>query len=192
MSKEQNIMLRMNLMIWVSCSLVISDGEIPQLMCPDNVMNSTSPGLATGIAFWPAASVTDNSMLPITPVANATSGSAFGIGKHIVQFTATDASGNSNNCTFNVTIEGRVIWGALCEGKRPLFTDSCMYGFEYSFLFWHHGISCNTTPLSAKQYLKHKLSQSESRVDDGNWIWQKYVWQKWRKIQFKITMEVFC
>ena len=185
-------MLKLDLIIWVSCLFVVLDREIPQLMCPDDVMNSTSPGLATGIAFWPAANVTDNSMLPITPVANATSGSAFDIGKHIVQFTATDASGNSNNCTFNVTIEGRVIWGALREGKKPLFTDTCMYGFEYFFFWWHHGGSHNTMLLCAKQCLKHKLSQSESRVDDGNWIWQKYVWQKWRKIQFKITMEVFC
>ena len=58
--------------------------------------------------MWPNATVTDNSGENITLEVNETSGSTFDIGVHTVQFIATDSSGNSNNCTFTVTIEGKV------------------------------------------------------------------------------------
>ena len=90
-------------------NFLLSDVESPNITCPPDVVNGTEPGLATGIVFWEPATVTDNSMLVITPVADATSGSSFSIGLHTVQFNATDESGNSNSCTFTVTIEGKVI-----------------------------------------------------------------------------------
>ena len=91
------------------CLFSISDDELPNITCPADVMNNTTLGLANGSAMWSNATVTDNSGETITPVVNETSGSSFDIGVHTVQFTATDSSGNSNNCTFTVTIEGKVI-----------------------------------------------------------------------------------
>ena len=93
------------------CLLSISDDEPPNITCPPDVISNTTLGLPNGTAMWPNATVTDNSGQPITLDVNETSGSSFDIGVYTVQFTATDSSGNSNNCTFTVTIEGKDFTG---------------------------------------------------------------------------------
>ncbi len=88
--------------------------EPPNITCPDDVYNTTGAGSATGSAFWPDAIVVENSLQVPTVETNIMSGSMFDVGVYYVHFNATDNSGNTNNCTFSVTIE---------DLELPQFTD---------------------------------------------------------------------
>src|SRR5204863_6187707 len=86
-----------------SCTftVTVTDTERPVPSCPGNLTVSAAPGqCATNASF--AFSFTDNcpggSILCVPA-----SGSSFAKGTNSVTCTATDASGNSSNCTFTVT-----------------------------------------------------------------------------------------
>ncbi|XP_038054084.1 uncharacterized protein LOC119726452 isoform X33 [Patiria miniata] len=85
--------------------ITVIDDEPPMIMCPFTANGTTDAGLPTGTAYFPDAIVTDNSGLFVGLVANASSLSTpFPIGETIVEFVATDSSGNSARCTFIVRI----------------------------------------------------------------------------------------
>ncbi|XP_038066830.1 hyalin-like [Patiria miniata] len=87
---------------------VTPDDVPPMITCPATATGVTDPGLSTGKIKFPIATVSDNSGLPIVPVANATSMvTRFPVGETVVEFVATDASGNSATCTFIVKVDVR-------------------------------------------------------------------------------------
>ncbi|XP_033637151.1 hyalin-like [Asterias rubens] len=82
----------------------ISDNEVPNITCPEFVWNTTLDNLPDGQAFWQLPVVSDNSLVPIIPVSSDNPGSVFPIGVHTILYDTADLSGNSNNCSFTVTI----------------------------------------------------------------------------------------
>ena len=84
-----------------SFNVTVNDTEAPTIACA-NVVSSTDPGQCTAVvSFTPASS--DNcpgALVACTPA----SGSTFALGATSVSCTITDASGNTNGCTFNVTV----------------------------------------------------------------------------------------
>src|SRR5439155_25170261 len=87
-----------------NCNLnvTVNDTEAPHAICPANIIVSTAPGsCASNVTF--TASVTDNcpdATIACLPV----SGSVFNKGVTTVTCTATDAVGNTNACSFTVTV----------------------------------------------------------------------------------------
>ena len=91
-----------------SCSFLVTvnppvDNEAPTITCPADISvpESSSTSNAANVSYDVTA--TDNSGsadVTCSPV----SGSSFAVGTHEVTCTATDASGNSSSCTFNVTV----------------------------------------------------------------------------------------
>src|SRR5207249_834676 len=83
-------------------NITVNDTEAPHAICPANIVVSTAPGsCASNVTF--SASVTDNcpgATLACDPI----SGSTFNKGVTTVTCTATDAVGNTNACTFTVTV----------------------------------------------------------------------------------------
>lgn len=88
--------------------LPISDTEAPQVTCPRNVQVFTDRGVRTGTAVFDNAVASDNSLGPITISRDKASGSSnFPIGDTVVSFSATDSEGNTNYCSFIVTVIGK-------------------------------------------------------------------------------------
>src|SRR5204863_143299 len=83
-------------------TVTVTDTQRPVPSCPGNLTVSTAPGqCATNANF--AFSFTDNcpgGLILCVPA----SGSSFAKGTNTVTCTATDASSNSSNCSFTVTV----------------------------------------------------------------------------------------
>ncbi|XP_022088734.1 LOW QUALITY PROTEIN: uncharacterized protein LOC110978223 [Acanthaster planci] len=86
-------------------NVTVEDVEPPVLTnCPNTLGGSTSLGKPNATVFWPSPSASDNSMRSVALDSNYQPNDEFPIGVSIVIYTATDQSGNSDNCSFEVTV----------------------------------------------------------------------------------------
>ena len=129
-----------------SFTITVSDTELPTIAnCPANIVLNNTPGACGAVVTWTAPTITDNCP-GVTVTSTHTSGSTFPIGITTVTYTATDAKGNVNVCSFTVTVtdnEAPVlsncpaditvnqlfnICGAPVLWTPPTFTDNCSAG----------------------------------------------------------------
>jgi large repetitive protein len=84
-----------------SCNSTVTvvDNQIPVITCPSDIILCGSQQVNYNM---PTA--TDNCSIVITQTAGLPSGSVFPVGTTVNSFTVTDPSGNSANCSFNITI----------------------------------------------------------------------------------------
>ena len=91
---------------WSPClSVTVQDISPPTINCPGNIVAFADPGTCTLPVTFPSPSAGDDCDASPTVVCNPASGSIFPLGTTQVTCTATDASGNSAQCTFNVTVQ---------------------------------------------------------------------------------------
>src|SRR5439155_15478413 len=83
-------------------SVIVRDTEAPLVTCPANIMTNAAAGQCSQLVSF-EVTVTDNCPGATVSCAPA-SGSAFPGGVNTVTCTAIDASGNTNACTFTVTV----------------------------------------------------------------------------------------
>jgi streptogramin lyase len=75
---------------------------LPTISCPGNIVEPTEPGKSTAVVSY---AVTPNDFCPgVTVVSSPPSGSEFPKGMTPVTARATDLSGNTASCSFNVTV----------------------------------------------------------------------------------------
>ncbi len=88
-----------------SCAsfVIVLDQTPPTITCPGNTTVTNAHNAWTSIVTFNPA-VTDNCSGVGSAICNPASGSAFPIGTTVVNCAAVDASGNSNSCTFKVTV----------------------------------------------------------------------------------------
>lgn len=87
-----------------SCTftVTVNDTENPAITCPSNIIQSTDPSKCDAVvSFSPTA--TDNCP-GVTTLCSPASGTAFSKGTTTVNCTATDTSGNTQGCSFTVTV----------------------------------------------------------------------------------------
>lgn len=85
-----------------SFSVTVNDTVPPIITCPANISTNAALGqVSTPVAFAPV--VTDNCP-GVSYVCSPQSGSVFSQGSTLVTCTATDAAGNTRNCSFTVTV----------------------------------------------------------------------------------------
>ena len=85
-------------------NVTVTDNELPVITgCPGNI-NSCSDAAVT----WTPPTATDNCGIT-TFVSSHAPGSIFPIGVTTVTYTATDAAGNTNTCSFDVTVYAPVL-----------------------------------------------------------------------------------
>ncbi len=100
---------------------VVTDGTSPVVNCPGNIMVNTDPMSATAIVTF-AATASDN--VGVTSLTYSKSpGSAFQIGTTTVTATATDAAGNSSQCSFTVTVLDAEAPVLVCPADIEVGTD---------------------------------------------------------------------
>jgi large repetitive protein len=115
-----------------TCSFVVTITEqlAPSIQCPANVtanVDNSQPGQCGGIVTWPAATATDNCPGTITVIPTTQPGSFMPAGLTTVTYTATDPSGNSDTCSFTVSVVDTVPPVLICPPAQvvTLAPDSC-------------------------------------------------------------------
>jgi gliding motility-associated-like protein len=83
-------------------NVIVTDNTSPVITgCPSNITASATASCGAMVT-WTPPQATDNCSVTIT--GTHTSGSTFPVGTTQVKYTATDGSGNTAVCTFNVTV----------------------------------------------------------------------------------------
>jgi hypothetical protein len=87
-----------------SCTftVTVNDTENPTITCPADIVTPNDTGQCSAVVNY---TVTSNDNCPgVTTSCSSPSGSTFPVGTTPVICTATDASGNTASCSFNVTV----------------------------------------------------------------------------------------
>lgn len=89
-----------------SFTVTVNDVDLPVITCPADITVNSDLGLCSAIVTY-AVTATDNCpgvTVGLASGSNWPSGSAFPVGTTSVSWIATDASGNTATCSFNVTV----------------------------------------------------------------------------------------
>ncbi len=109
-----------------SFNVTINDTRRPSILCPTNIVVGTDPGTCSRSNVTYAASAIDNCP-GVTLACVPPSGSTFAKGVATVTCTATDASNNSTNCSFTVTVNDTEAPSIMCPTNivASVDTDQC-------------------------------------------------------------------
>jgi phosphatidylethanolamine-binding protein (PEBP) family uncharacterized protein len=110
-----------------SFTVTVNDTQFPVITCPSDITMGTDPGLCSAVVTF-AATATDN--CPGTVITYSKNpGTVFTIGSTIVTAYATDAAGNTSQCTFFVTVVDTEKPVVTCIGNLTKGTDApaCTY-----------------------------------------------------------------
>jgi hypothetical protein len=85
--------------------LIVSDNEDPVFRCPTDVIAHARIGTAGVEVSYPGLSASDNCPnLKLEMIEGILTGAVFPVGVTTLKYKATDASGNTATCSFNVTV----------------------------------------------------------------------------------------
>ena len=86
-------------------TVTITDAQNPSIVCPQNIVQNTDAGLCSAVVTFAAPTASDNCGNPtVTQTDGPASGAQFPSGTTMVNWKATDSSGNSAICGFSVTV----------------------------------------------------------------------------------------
>jgi hypothetical protein len=86
-----------------SQTITVIDNTPPTIVCPSNIVVDAPTGTCSAVVNF-TVTASDNCSSP-TVVSSKASGSVFSVGTTTVVATATDAAGNTNTCSFTVTVK---------------------------------------------------------------------------------------
>ncbi len=119
-----------------SFTVTVNDTQLPVINnCPANISRSTSAASCTRNIFWTAPTATDNCGIQ-SFTSTHISPSQFPVGVTTVTYTATDSHGNSQTCSFTVTITDSILPNITCPAPvttcnpnaslgTPVVSDNC-------------------------------------------------------------------
>ena len=85
-------------------TITVEDHTPPAITCPANLVTNLPAGVSNAVVNFSTPAATDNCGT-VTVVATPANGSTFALGTNPVTCVATDSSGNTNSCTFNVILQ---------------------------------------------------------------------------------------
>ncbi|MDB4678451.1 HYR domain-containing protein, partial [bacterium] len=86
-------------------TVTVTDSEDPEITCPANVSLQASSGSCSAVVSYSTPTATDNCSVSIVSLTSGSaSGSSFNVGASTVTWTATDAAGRTDVCSFTVTV----------------------------------------------------------------------------------------
>jgi hypothetical protein len=144
-----------------SCCFTVtvhSDTTPPAITCWTNIVANTDPGQCSKSNVTFVVTATDDCDTNPLVVCNPVSGSTFLKGTNTVNCTATDASGNSNSCSFTVTIRDRELPSIQCPSNIVANADSgqnSKSNVTYSVIVSDNcpGVTTNCNPPSGSTFL---------------------------------------
>ncbi|XP_072177721.1 hyalin-like [Diadema setosum] len=117
-----------------SFAVTINDNERPNIICPEDYVGTNDPGLGSAEVTWSMPRVWDNSgEVTVTLEGPATNGTNFTIGSTTVQYTATDAAGNTQSCSFQILITDGEAPSLICPESQSVPTS---HGLATASVFW--------------------------------------------------------
>jgi hypothetical protein len=85
--------------------VLVQDNEAPSFVAPANIVVGNDSGTCTAIVSWIEPVAFDNcSGASIQQITGLPNGSAFGLGEHLIVYQAVDASGNTIQDGFTITV----------------------------------------------------------------------------------------
>ncbi|PWU18363.1 MAG: hypothetical protein C5B50_09240 [Verrucomicrobia bacterium] len=99
-------------------TLSVVDTIAPTILCPSNLVLNTTTGQCSAIANY-SVTATDNCSI-VSLLVNPPSGSFFLKGTNVVVCTATDCGGNTNTCSFTVTVLDQEMPVIACPTNQTL------------------------------------------------------------------------
>lgn len=124
-----------------SFTVTVNDTQAPTINCPTPITVTTAIGSCTSVVNYTVTSSDNCPGVTQALFAGLASGSAFPIGVNNVTWRATDAAGNTTNCTFTVTvIDGQlpVISSqpanvTVCDGQSATFSVTATNVLTYQW-----------------------------------------------------------
>ncbi len=99
-----------------SVTITVAPNNPPIITCPMDFIADTNPGFCdTIILFSATAFDIEDGVLTTVQTLGLPSGSAFPLGLHTIEFTATDSCGATSTCTFTITIIDNEPPNAVCQ-----------------------------------------------------------------------------
>ena len=111
-------------------TLTVVDNEAPAVNCPANITAEATSAAGRVVTFTPTA--IDNCDGSPVIVASPASGSTFPIGVTIVTVSASDVSGNTNTCTFTVTVRDTTAPTIACPTNQTVVCNGTNATATYS------------------------------------------------------------
>ncbi|MCC7506319.1 MAG: HYR domain-containing protein [Saprospiraceae bacterium] len=99
-----------------SVSVTVVDTQSPTIACPANITKGADNNQCSAVTTY-AVTASDNCMFTVTQTAGLPSGSAFPVGTTVNGFQVVDMSGNSANCSFNVTVNDTQLPTIACPAN---------------------------------------------------------------------------
>ncbi|WP_040401415.1 HYR domain-containing protein, partial [Cecembia lonarensis] len=107
-------------------TVTVTDTEAPVITCPADISTTVAFGETGAVVTYAQPTATDNCGTPsVLLISGPASGSVFPIGTTTVTYRATDASGNSVDCSFTVTVT------ESADTEDPVISD-CPADFSVS------------------------------------------------------------
>lgn len=98
----------------ISLDLTVPDTVDPVVTCPAAIVVNTDADLATAVVNFEVTATDDQSAPTISQTMGLPSGSAFPIGVTVQTFVATDASDNTDECSFMVVVNDEEVPTITC------------------------------------------------------------------------------
>ncbi|XP_048241821.1 sushi, von Willebrand factor type A, EGF and pentraxin domain-containing protein 1-like isoform X2 [Haliotis rufescens] len=136
--------------------------------CPDDVDDYAEKKGGSKVVTWDDPAVSDNSGPGVTITGSHQSGAAFELGETKVRLTATDAEGNTDQCSFRVTINGLYCPEPDLQDPIDKLRYDCPDGYSYGFSC---SLSCHSGfPLQGPDSI---LCQKDPNVfpATASWTW---------------------
>lgn len=136
-----------------TATVTVEDNQTPSINCPGNIVECSLDGNGA-IVTYPTVTGSDNCGYTIsqTDASGLTSGSTFPIGTTTQEWTITDAAGNTNSCSFNITVDATPVadysFSPACEGESVFFTDESTIESGYSIVSWTWNMDDGSGPIS--------------------------------------------
>ena len=120
-----------------SCSftITVSDDDAPTISgCPSSISVGNTSGQCSATVNWSAPTATDNCPgVTVALTSGQSPGSTFSLGTVAIQYTATDAAGNTALCNFNVTVSDTENPTISCPSNISVPNASGQCGATVSF-----------------------------------------------------------
>ncbi|NET38487.1 MAG: HYR domain-containing protein, partial [Cyanothece sp. SIO1E1] len=95
-------------------TLTVKDNEAPSLSCPTSINVNNDSGQCNAVVNF-TVTATDNCDGSLAVTLNQNSGTLFNVGTTTVNASATDAGGNTGNCSFDVIVKDNEAPTATCN-----------------------------------------------------------------------------
>jgi hypothetical protein len=97
-------------------TVTLIDNTAPVVSCPANITVGTDVDQCSAVVTYSIPTATDNCPnVTVSRTSGLASGSAFATGLNTVVYRATDAAGNTSECTFTITVQDVQMPKAVCK-----------------------------------------------------------------------------